>query len=322
MSNSSRSMSLGRRSGTVTVIEEQVRRSAARKAQIVFYVAWAVTGLLAATVTTSAWHPVIALFAGAAIGLVIATVLAALVLAWPVLRAIWWWATEIITAIALIGGWIELAGHLTLPACILIEAAVFGIPALLAPIRQRIIALAWCVITRHRIRACFSEFIITNRYGSLPLIMWAQPTRVGERIWVWLRPGLALDDIQSRLDLIAVACWGSAATVEAASRGNSALIRLDIKRRDALTGTIKPPLSGLARITQLRAAKPDTPATIPTALDLPDIQASDITTIRPRRTDAPAPAVFSYSQAPADVSGYPPAPPTPVAAGNDVSDWI
>jgi hypothetical protein len=51
--------------------------------------------------------------------------------------------------------------------------------ALLArPVRAWIYQVIWCLITRHRLRTCFSEFIITNRTGSLPLILWARPTPV------------------------------------------------------------------------------------------------------------------------------------------------
>jgi hypothetical protein len=311
MSNSNRSGSFSRRSGTVTVIEEPVRRSAARNSQIVFWVAWIATGLLAATVTASMWRPVLALFAGALIGLVIATIAAALVVAWPVLRVIWWWAIEITALTGLIGGWIELASHTALIVRLPIVAAIAGIPVAIRPVRRCIAAVAWCLITRHRIRSCFSEFIITNRYGSLPLMLWAQPTPVGERVWVWLRPGLALDDIQERLDLIAVACWGSAATAEAASRTNSALLRLDIKRRDALTGTVQFPLTGLLPIGSSHRPAPVSPAIVPTALDLADITASDITPVRSARDHKP-----SWPTAPATATA-----PT-VTARDDVSDWI
>ena len=56
---------------------------------------------------------------------------------------------------------------------------------------RHIIAVAWCLIVRHRIRTCFAQFIISNQSGSLPLILWARPTPVGERVWVWLRTGLS-----------------------------------------------------------------------------------------------------------------------------------
>ena len=96
----------GRRSGTVTVIEEPVRRSSIRTAKIVFYVLWPVVGLLAATVLASKWHPILALAAGIGIGLAVALVVSAVVLIWPVLRVLWWWAAEISLAFGLVpAGW-------------------------------------------------------------------------------------------------------------------------------------------------------------------------------------------------------------------------
>jgi len=94
MPKSNRGGSFGRRSGTVTVIDEPVRRSSIRTAKIVFHVLWPVIGLLAATVLASRWHPILALFAGIGIGLVTALIAAALVAIWPVLRTLWWWAPE------------------------------------------------------------------------------------------------------------------------------------------------------------------------------------------------------------------------------------
>ena len=129
---------------------------------------------------------------------------------------------------------------------------ILGVPAALRPVRDRLHQVTWCLVTRHRIRTCFSEFIITNRTGSLPLILWAVPTPVGERVWIWLRPGLAIDDLLDRLDKIAVACWATAAVAEAASRSNAAFIRVDIKRRDALTTTITSPLLELIKTSTPR----------------------------------------------------------------------
>jgi hypothetical protein len=84
------SSAFGRRSGgTVTIIEEPVRRSTMRNAKITFWVLWVVITLLSATVLAHRWHPIIALLAGLVIGLVTALVVAAVVIAWPVIRAIW-----------------------------------------------------------------------------------------------------------------------------------------------------------------------------------------------------------------------------------------
>ena len=287
MPNSNRGM-FGRGNGTITVIEEPVMRSYRRKAKIVFYLTWVIVAALAATVAASKWHPIIALLAGLAVGLVTAAIARAIVASWPVLRAIWWWTPETALAGGLIYGWIELAEHTTLIYRLAAVALIVGIPAAIKPVRTRINQVTWCLVTRHRIRTCFSEFIITNRTGSLPLILWARPTPAGERVWIWLRPGLALEDLLKRLDKIAVACWATAALAEAASRSNAALVRMDIKRRDVLTGTIGSPLLELIK-PGTPAAQRD-PAELPTALDLPQVAASDVTPVKPtplKRPDTP-----------------------------------
>jgi hypothetical protein len=297
-----------RGNGTITVIEEPVMRSYRRRAKIVFYVTWVLTGLLAATVAASKWHPIPALFAGLAVGLITGLAAAAIVVAWPVIRAIWWWAPETALFSGLIVGWIELADHTTLLYRLAAVAVITGIPAAIRPIRAWLNALAWCLITRHRIRTCFSEFIITNRTGSLPLILWARPSRVGERVWVWLRPGLCLDDIQGRLDKIATACWASTATAEAASTANSAYIRMDIKRRDALNERVRSPL--LALIAPATPARDHDTAPVPTALDLADVTAEDVIPAsrpaRPGRKPAPPATLPTTQAAPAD----------------DIQDWL
>jgi hypothetical protein len=309
MPNSNRGF--GRGTGTITVIEEPVLRSYRRKAKIVFYVTWFIVAVLAATVAASKWHPVIALLAGLSLGFVIGGIAGAIVAAWPVIRAIWWWTPETVITGSVIFGWIELAEHTTLVYRLAVTAAITGIPAAFKPVRARINQGLWCLVTRHRIRTCFSEFIITNRTGSLPLILWARPTPAGERVWIWLRPGLALADLQTRLDEIAVTCWATTALAETASRSNSAFVRMDIKRRDVLTGTITSPLLDMIR--------PGTPATerdtipIPAALDLPQVHASEVITTRPTPLKRP-----DHPKMPAPAS-----PPAPAASdGGDITDWI
>ena len=207
--------------------------------------------------------------------------------AWPVLRAIWWWAPETVITGSLVFGWIELADHTTLIIRLTATAAIVGVPAAIRPVRTRLHQVTWCLVTRHRIRTSFSEFIIKNRTGSLPLILWARPTPVGERVWIWLRPGLSIDDLLDRLDKIAVACWATAALAEAASRSNAAFVRLDIKRRDVLTGTITSPLLDMIK-SGTPATERDT-AELPTALDLPQVAASEVTPIRPTPLKRPPP---------------------------------
>ena len=132
---------------------------------------------------------------------------------------------------------------------------------------------------------------------------------MGERVWIWLRPGLALEDLLDRLDKIAVACWASNAVAEAASRSNAAFVRMDIKRRDVLTGTITSPLLDL-----IKSGTPATerdPVEVPTALDLPQVSASEVTPSKPARIPRPD----RKTPAPADTTSAP-------VLSDDISDWV
>ena len=110
--------------------------------------------------------------------------------------------------------------------------------------------------------------------------------------------------------VIAVACWATAAVAETASSGNAAFIRLDIKRRDALTGTITSPL-----LEVIKAGNPPAlrdPVPVPTALDLPQVTASEVVPVKPtplRRPDTPrtpaaAPTLTTTNPAPDDITDW------------------
>src|SRR5262249_7768768 len=114
MPKSNRPGPFGRGSGTVTVIEEPVLRSYARKATTVFGITWAARARLAAAVRASGSRPMLARSAGGLIALAPAFLAAAVVAAWPVIRAIWWWLPELLLIAGVITGWMELADHTTL----------------------------------------------------------------------------------------------------------------------------------------------------------------------------------------------------------------
>jgi hypothetical protein len=269
------------RAGTVTVIEEPVMRNYARMAKVAFWVVSLIAGLLAMLILSAVLSALAAVVAAVVIGPVIGAAAWAFVIVWPVLRAIWWWLPEITVTAGLAAGWLELASCTGLIVRITVVVLVLGVPAAIGPVRRRITALGWCLVSRHRIRTCFSEFIITNRYGTLPLILWARPTPAGERLWIWLRPGLSVKDIQDRSEQIATACWASSVIIDRADPSNSALLRIDIKRRDPLTAVIDSPLKAAAA-GFIPDSMPGTPV-VPTALDLTDVTADEVTTAGPRR---------------------------------------
>jgi hypothetical protein len=237
-------ISAGRGGGATTVIELPVTRSFRRMAKVAFLVVSLVVFVLAATVLSHAMHPIIGIMLGALIGVAVGGTVALVVVAWPLLRVLWHWSVEITASVLLVYGWTWLMLSTSLLVSLLV-VAVLAAPAVWPRSRRWLVAVVWCAIVRHRLRLCFSTFIRTPglfAQGAPPLILWARPTPAGERVWLWLRAGLALSDLDGRLDQIATACWASEARVVRASESYAALIRIDISRRDPLKGHVDSPL--------------------------------------------------------------------------------
>ncbi|MFI7213144.1 hypothetical protein ACIBP4_01095 [Micromonospora maritima] len=312
MSKSSPRRSFGRKSGgTITVIEAKVHRSSARNARLAFILTAVIVGLLSAVVAASYIHPILAVFAGALIGVPLGGLAWLLVRVWPVLRLLWWWTPEIGLTTVLGICWVQLANHTPMPVTLAVVTLVVGVPAALPASRRFVIAWTWCLIVRHRLRVCFAQFIIANQSGSLPLILWAKPTPVGERVWVYLRPGLSLADLEGRLDRIAVACHASTALIERASDGNAAYLRFDIKRREVLTAQVGSPLVDV--IDDTIPVTERIPATVPTALDLPDVDMPTVTLPTQGKPAVKKPATTANGSKPAASAA---------SDVDDVSDWI
>ncbi len=314
----------GRRGGgTVTVIETRVHRSSIRNARVGFIITAFVVALLTMTIASDRMHPILALLLGLMLGTAVGACVWVLIRIWPVIRLIWWWTPEILLALTVVYGWTALARHTTLPLRMLIVTILVGVPAAVMPINRRIRALAWCLIVRHRLRTCFAQFIIANRTGSLPLILLARPTPVGERVWVYLRPGLAMGDLENRLDKIAVACHATQVMVDRAG-SSAAFMRLDIKRREVLSDTVDSPLVGLVDHNQLDTTNvdrdlvdtdttimlPGNGSTVPTELDLPDVKlhpvkpTARVEPVKPRPTPVPSPAPVVTGPSGEDITDY------------------
>ncbi|MER7893562.1 hypothetical protein ABTX15_27480 [Micromonospora sp. NPDC094482] len=294
----------------MTVIEAKVHRSSARNARLAFILSAVIVGVLSAVVAASYMHPILALIVGALIGVPVGAIVWVLVRIWPVLRLLWWWLPEIGLTVGVLTFWVQLANHTPAVVTLLVVVLVVGVPAAVPVIRHQLVAWAWCLIVRHRLRVCFAQFIIANQSGSLPLILWARPTPVGERVWVYLRPGLSVKDLEGRLDKIAVTCHASTVLIERASERNAAYLRFDIKRREVLTATVGSPLVDV--IDPGTPTVEQAPLTVPTALDLPDVDVPTIT-LPAQGKPAKKPATTANGSKPAASSS---------ADADDVSDWI
>jgi len=275
----------------VTVIEARVQASFRRRALITFFVVAGVSAVLAAVVASHYMHPILGALLGVFIGAVVAIPPATLVLCWPVLRVFLRWWIEIVLAVALTWGWCWLNTHTSLLVSGIVVAALVGVPAIVGPARRYVRSVMMCLVVRHRLRVAFNEFIVANRHGSLPLILHAKPTPAGERVWVWLRPGLALSMLANQTDKLAVTCWARETTIVAGSKKYAALVRIDVSRRNPLADKVVSPVPDMvpddfdpANLDD--AVAPTSPGMPPVLhLDLPDAPEVIIKPPAPRQAD-------------------------------------
>jgi hypothetical protein len=262
--------------GAVAVVETPVSQLYAQRARVAFLVVGVVSGVVTAAVVSVFASMPLAVVWGILTGAVCGFAAAVLVRAWPVLRMLWWWYFEIAAGAAVVLLPSSLARATRPWIALTLVALVVAVCVLVGPVRRFLSVWSWCPVVRHRLRLCFAGILRSSggtRPGSLPLILWAQPTPAGERVWLWLRPGLDLADLDGKTGRIAVACWAKQVRVVAASEKYAALIRVDVARRDPLAGRVESPLALL--IPSLRntntAVKPEASALPPVGLDLTDI---------------------------------------------------
>jgi hypothetical protein len=181
----------------------------------------------------------------------------------------WRWRTELLALASLTAAYCWLWSQLTLiwAAVVLVSALgiVLGVPATRRFTARRF----WCVLSRHRFHRMCYEGRLHTRAGRVPPVLWVRPTKVGERLLVWVRAGLAAEDFEQHTGELRTACYAREARVTRNTRW-SQLVTIDIIRRDTLAATQKvgTPLTRLTSIyaeqlaAATRSAEPD-PATTP-----------------------------------------------------------
>jgi hypothetical protein len=274
----------------VVVLEPQSRRSKWNRARVAFWVL-TVLGALAGAVVIAPWrHPLQGLVVGAVVGALVGAVVSVVMTVWPVLRSLWHWTAELAVTAGLVFAGTGLVSAIGAWWSLGLAAALGGGTAVAGPVRRTFTGLAWCAITRHRLRVCFAAFIrARNRLdpGLGPLILLARPTPAGERVWVWLRTGLDVAELESRTAKMAVACWASEVQVTPSQRF-AALVRVDVTRRDPLTALVGSPLVGLVDDHSTPAIGPAVDVSR-LALDLADVSEDDVKPAEPvRRGRTPA----------------------------------
>lgn len=226
------------RPGAVALVEAPVSQAYMRKARITFWVV-AIATLLVTGVALRHARPAVTVGISFLSALVAGVLAMVGVTVWPVARVLWHWAAEITTGLVLLIVWTLLADATSGLWALLVLAALAGGVFGWSPARRRVAAFVWCAVTRHRLRMCFAQFVraTTTRthHVGLPLVLLACPTPAGVRVWVWLRPGLDLADLDGKADKLAVACWAGLVRVARVSERHAALVRIDVTRRDPLS---------------------------------------------------------------------------------------
>lgn len=205
------------------------------------------------------------------------------------------WRAELLLFTALITSWVWLCHEVGKAGAWLILAGLFVVLLVLPWTRWFVFARFWCLVDRHRLRTCLRQTKIRtmNLDGALPFILWARPTKTGERIWLWSRAGSSAGDLEDALEYIAPACYAREARVHTV-RKLSTLFAVDIVRRDPLDRST-PIDSPLAKIAALIGGKSTPEGTEP-------IRAASVTPLHTAPKKAPArPSVVASVE---DVSDY------------------
>ena len=158
--------------------------------------------------------------------------------------------------------------------------------------------------------ACDQVFTM-NLDGALPFLLWARPTKTGERVWLWIRAGSCWEDIESALEFIASACLARNARLHRV-RKLSTVVAVEIVRRDPLSSS-DPILSPLAELsTWVMGVVSGEGTEAIRSVSVGEITATDPATVseprKGRKTTTPAPVE--------------PVGPSVVVSGEDLSDYV
>jgi hypothetical protein len=181
----------------------------------------------------------------------------------------WRWRTELITISGLLAALYWLSRQITITWAAVVLAAAIGILFAVPWTRRLVIARFWCVLARHRFHRLCWEARLHTRAGRLPVVLWTRPTKVGERLFVWCRAGIAAEDFEQHTGELRAACYARDARVTR-NKSWSQLVTIDIIRRDTLAAKhqVSSPL------TRLSAAYPGVLDSQPGIADLVPAQAN------------------------------------------------
>ena len=176
----------------------------------------------------------------------------------------WRWRTELTVLSGLLAALYWLSRQITIIWAAVVLAAAIGIIFAVPHTRRFITRRFWCVLARHRFHRLCWEARLHTRAGRLPVVLWTRPTKVGERLTVWCRAGIAAEDFEQHTGELRAACYARDARVTR-NTSWSQLVTIDIIRRDTLAAKhqVGSPLTRLSAVyADVLASQPDggTPA--------------------------------------------------------------
>jgi|SRR5215469_10069008 len=169
----------------------------------------------------------------------------------------WRWRTELLILGGLLTALAWLSGQITITWAGVVLVGALGLVFAIPATRRFIIRRFWCVLARHRFQRLCWEARLHTRAGRLPVVLWTRPTKVGERLHIWCRAGVASKDFEQHTDELAAACYAREARVTR-NRRWSQLVAIDIIRRDTLAAKhqVDSPLMRLSAIYADRLNQP------------------------------------------------------------------
>jgi hypothetical protein len=142
-----------------------------------------------------------------------------------------------------------------------------------------------------------------NYDGYLPWTVWVSPTEVGEKVRLFMRPGLSVRDLEDRIEAIAAACWAREARVSR-SRKNAARVVVEIIRRDPLTAD-RVVANPLTRLTSTWRVPSDPAPPVTAVVPEPRVPADrHVPTLRPAKPPVGEPDPVVVIDSGDDMSDY------------------
>jgi hypothetical protein len=163
---------------------------------------------------------------------------------------LWRWRYELLG----LTGLVLLVSVIGVAITAVIMVLLAGAAAVVPPVRRTCVALAWCVITPHRVRRGCAQAWIHSRDGKIPVVLRTGRRPEGQRVLLWCRAGTSPEDFAWGRQLIAASCWASDVTVTRHERFSHVVI-LDVVRsaesRVPLRPRATPPLRAVPASPEL-----------------------------------------------------------------------